>query len=75
MRGSNDLIWIGRAAAVAAKLSSIRSGNYASFITHDVYSRLDAASKIGSNGNPMWEAMPGTRHGLTIYRSGWKWKP
>lgn len=75
MRGANDLIWIGRAAAVAAKLSSIRSGNYASFITHDVYSRLDAASKTGSNGDPMWEAMPGTKHGLTIYRSGWKWKP
>jgi adenylate cyclase len=75
MRGSNDLIWIGRAAAVAAKLSSIRTGAYASYITQDVYSRLDAASKTSPNGQPMWEAIPGTKYGLAIYRSGWKWKP
>lgn len=75
MRGSNDLIWVGRSAAVAAKLSSIRAGTYASYITHDVYSRLDAASKTSSDGRPMWDAMPGTKYGLTIYRSGWKWKP
>jgi adenylate cyclase len=75
MRGSNDLIWIGRAAAVAAKLSSIRAGSYASYITQDVFARLDAASKTSSDGQPMWEAMPATKYGLTIYRSGWKWRP
>jgi adenylate cyclase len=75
MRGSNDLIWIGRAAAVAAKLSSIRQGGYSSYITSDVYSWLKDEAKIGSNGDPMWQLLPGTKYGLEIYRSNWKWTP
>jgi uridylate cyclase len=76
MRGENDLIWIGRSAAVAAKLSSIRDVGWTSFITKDVYDNLNEPSKIG--GDPMremWEKVPVKHHGLTIYRSNWHWKP
>lgn len=73
MRGSNDLIWIGRAAAVAAKLSSIRTGP-ASFITKDVYDNLNADAKL-SNGQDMWKLEATKRHGLTVYSSTWRWKP
>lgn len=78
MRGSNDLIWIGRAAGIGAKLSSIRETNYRSYITEDVYNRLldpskykDAATKSGN----MWEPMATKQYGLTIYRSSYHWKP
>ncbi len=75
MRGSNDLIWIGRSAAVAAKLSSIRDGNWASFITEDVYLWLKDEAKYGPKKEPMWTAMPTKHHGQTIYRSTWFWEP
>ena len=55
-RGSNDLIWIGRAPNLAAKLSDIRESPYDSFITEDVYNRLKDSSKYGGKENTnMWE--------------------
>jgi class 3 adenylate cyclase len=75
MRGSNDLIWIGRAAAVAAKLSSIRDARHRSFMTADVYRRLNHDAKFGPKGEEMWEVSPTTTYGLTIYRSAWHWRP
>jgi class 3 adenylate cyclase len=76
IRGSNDLVWVGRAANYAAKLCSIRSGIYTSFITADVYNALHESAKIG--GNPqrnMWEEYWWDEYGITIYRSSWYWVP
>lgn len=75
VRGSNDLVWVGRAANYAAKLCSLREGAYASWITKDVYDALTDKEKIGPNGNPMWESRTWTARGLTVYRSSWNWKP
>jgi hypothetical protein len=75
MRDSNDLVWIGRAAAVAAKLSSVRGTRHRSFITNDVYARLREDVKKGPKGEDMWERMPGIHHGQVVYRSTWQWKP
>ncbi len=75
MRGSNDLIWIGRAAAVAAKLSSIRQDPYASYITRDVYDWLKDEAKLGgAEKSPMWEQMTAAQYGQTVYRSSWWWE-
>ena len=49
IRGSNDLVWVGRSANYAAKLSS-RSGP-PSQITVDVYNLLNDASKYGKDGS------------------------
>lgn len=75
IRGSNDLVWVGRAANYAAKLCSIRSG-YASFITADVYNGLADNLKI-NNGRSMWEKVNWSEFSknITIYRSGWLWQP
>lgn len=73
IRGSNDLVWVGRAANYAAKLSS-RSGP-PSQITADVYDQLAKRSKIGSNGENMWTKTTASEIGnKTIYTSTWEWE-
>lgn len=76
IRGSNDLVWVGRAANYAAKLCSLRYSNYASYITEDVFKMLNDETKNG--GNPkrcMWEKIAWTDQGIDAYRSNWHWKP
>jgi class 3 adenylate cyclase len=75
MRDSNDLIWVGRAAAVAAKLSTTRNRPYRSFITNDVFSMLRDDVKKGPKGQAMWEQVPTKQYGHVVYRSSWQWKP
>ena len=52
IRGANDLVWVGRAANHAAKLSA-RSGPV-SQITGEVYERLGQSSRMGDNGQSLW---------------------
>lgn len=75
IRGSNDLVWVGRAANYAAKLSSYRNGAYRTFITGDIFGRLNDNSKYG--GNPkrlMWDKLMWSETGITIYGSTWWWE-
>lgn len=77
-RGSNDLIWIGRAPNLAAKLSDIREDGYHSYITKDVFSVLNEIAKYG--GDPkklMWEerSFKFIGESVIVYRSSWSWKP
>jgi class 3 adenylate cyclase len=67
------LVWVGRAANYAAKLSEL-SGEHASWITEAVYLRLDDASKFGKDENPMWEArIWSDMNNMRVYRSNWQW--
>jgi class 3 adenylate cyclase len=76
IRGSNDLVWVGRAANYAAKLSSINEPGYSSYITHDVFKKLmDIAKYGGSEKELMWEARNFEKQGISIHRSNWWWKP
>lgn len=73
VRGSNDLVWVGRAANHAAKLSDLPP-DYPTWITADVYSRLQDVAKV-TGGKPMWEARLWTAMGnQTIYGSSWYWE-
>ena len=73
IRGANDLVWVGRAANYAAKLSA-RSGP-ATQITSEVYQALNNNTKIGSNGQNMWQAATSREIGnKQIYTSNWYWK-
>jgi class 3 adenylate cyclase len=74
IRGSNDLVWVGRAANYAAKLCSLRVGNYASYVTADVFNVMNESAK-NSSGKPMWEATKWTEKGITVYRSRWMRTP
>lgn len=74
IRGSNDLVWVGRAANYAAKLCSLRYSNYASYITSDVYNNMADEAKF-SSGKPMWESTHWGEKKITVYRSNWMWAP
>jgi class 3 adenylate cyclase len=72
IRGSNDLVWVGRAANYAAKLAALDHA-YPTWITKSVYDVLMKPSKF-SNGVDMWESRSWTSMGgMTIYRSAYHW--
>ena len=71
IRGSNDLVWIGRAANHAAKLNGL-SSDFPTRITKEVFDLLNEKSKFG--GDPislMWTKANWTETGREIYRSTW----
>lgn len=70
IRGSNDLVWVGRAANYAAKLAAL-SHFYSTYITEAVYSVILNEAKF-SKGQDMWEKC--YWKGLTIYRSNYWWR-
>jgi adenylate cyclase len=83
IRNNNDLVWVGRAPNVAAKLSAIREG-YATYITKTVFDNMLDGSKISHAdfappNTLMWESRSwntGKAYGAeTVYRSNWWWKP
>lgn len=72
IRGANDLVWIGRAANWAAKLTTL-SHDYPTRITKAVYEAMMDSSKI-SSGKNMWESVSWTaNNNAPIYRSRWTW--
>lgn len=74
VRGANDLVWVGRAANYAAKLSSLPA-SYATYITKEVYDMMLNELKVASDGRPMWEAVKwNTFDDRIIYRSDWWWR-
>ena len=74
IRGSNDLVWVGRSANYAAKLTTL-SSDYASRITGNVYNKLHESAKYSNGDSSMWEKVIwNTMDDMTIYRSTWWWK-
>jgi class 3 adenylate cyclase len=77
VRGDNDLVFIGSAPNLAAKLSEIRNSPYHSYITHAVFRKLNRNAKISSQGEQMWGAVEIELGDETwdCYRSSWRRKP
>jgi class 3 adenylate cyclase len=72
VRGANDLVWVGRAANYAAKLTDL--SDRSSWITEDVYTAIRDDAKI-YNGTNMWEAFTWNKMSdLQIYGSNWWWR-
>lgn len=71
VRGDNDLVWIGRAANYAAKLTALQGK--ATWITKAVYDRLREELKY-SEGKSMWEARTWTQmNNIPVYCSNYWW--
>jgi class 3 adenylate cyclase len=76
VRGSNDLVWVGRAANYAAKLCALRSAGYSAFVTHDVFSNMHNDAKHGGNPvQPMWTQLIWSEKNAYVYGSSWCWTP
>ena len=74
IRGSNDLVWVGRAANYAAKLSGLDAG-YGALLTEDVYDSMPDSKKFSVNGDAMWQRLNWHEFNMTIYGSTWTWSP
>jgi class 3 adenylate cyclase len=73
IRNANDLVWVGRSANYAAKLSSL-SSDYRTYITEEVYNVL-APDLRDSNRQPIWESRSWTAmNGKTVYASNYWWE-
>lgn len=74
VRNDNDIVWVGRAANYAAKLTALNG--YPVYITGTVFDCLADDAKFG--GNPqrlMWEERTWTSmNNLRIFRSDWTWE-
>jgi class 3 adenylate cyclase len=73
VRGANDLVWVGRAANYAAKLSA-RSDTYSTYVTGEVFAGMNQSVKTSSDGRAMWTALRWAEFdNRVIYGSTWWW--
>jgi class 3 adenylate cyclase len=72
VRNDNDLVWVGRAANYAAKLSNL-SDSYAVYITDDVYKKMNEVART-TDGKNMWTQLSWKAMAdMKIYGTTWKW--
>ncbi len=71
VRGDNDLVWVGRSANHAAKLTTF-SSEYPTRITAEVYANSHESVKY-TNGISMWDKHEWTDMGRSYYKSNWLW--
>lgn len=73
VRRDNDLVWVGRAANWAAKLTDL-TPDYPTRITKAVYDGMLEEAKTAKDGRSMWESRVWTAmQNHLIYRSNWRW--
>jgi class 3 adenylate cyclase len=74
VRGGNDIVWVGRAANYAAKLTELKLTEK-TWITDDVYRKMaDNAKYGGPNSESMWKSYKWSQNGdQQIYGSTWWW--
>jgi class 3 adenylate cyclase len=73
-RGSNDLVWVGRAANHAAKLAALPP-DWATYITDDVYENIHETTKVATAGENMWTPLVWTEFDRSrIYGSSYWWE-
>ncbi len=74
VRNDNDLVWVGRAANHAAKMTEIEEDNTV-FISDAVFKKLRDRSKFGGANNELiWRPRTWTQMGnIAIHSSTWTW--
>jgi adenylate cyclase len=76
IRNNNDLVWIGRAPSLAAKLSDVREYPNCVYISDACFKRLPHADKTNGDKD-LWESrsMPFGGNKLTVHRTRFMRKP
>jgi class 3 adenylate cyclase len=74
VRGDNDIVWVGRAANYAAKLTDLKLPER-TWVTETAFDRLAAEVRMGgSPAQSMWKSYNWTQQGgERIYGSTWRW--
>jgi class 3 adenylate cyclase len=73
VRGGNDIVWVGRAANYAAKLTELKL-DVRTWVTKDTYDRMHEDVKLGSDSKvSMWKEYKWSQNGdILIYGSTWR---
>lgn len=71
IRNNNDIIWIGKAPAFAAKLSDIRNYPWSVYMSSRSYKKLSDGAKLNHEGKNIWVAVERTVGGMTetVYKT------
>jgi len=74
VRGGNDIVWVGRAANYAAKLTELKLSER-TWITDDVFNKIADTAKFGGKNNElMWKSYKWSQNGdFPIHGSTWQW--
>ena len=74
VRGGNDIVWVGRAANYAAKLTNLNLEER-TWVTEDAFNRLADEAKLGGPMKQlMWKKFRWSQQGdMPIYGSTWWW--
>jgi class 3 adenylate cyclase len=77
VRGTNDLVFVGSAPNIAAKLSEVRNSPYHVYVTHTVFNKLNRGARTSSQDKPMWTPVQVKLSDETwdCYRSSWWRQP
>ena len=68
--GDNDLVWVGRAANRAAKLTALGTPEYPIWVSQQVYLKMNPPLRNYVNGNSAWEARTWkTMNDSIVYRT------
>lgn len=70
VRGANDLVWVGEAANVAAKLSSVDDESYSIYATRNVYDSANSVVK-NINGTLVWYDVDGLKAGRRVCKTNY----
>ena len=74
IRGDNDLVWVGNAANMAAKMCAIRDGKYSTFISKEIYENIKNEAKFDDNGKNMWLTYHWAEYSKNIYCTSYYWE-
>lgn len=72
--GANDIVWVGEAANIAAKLTNVSDDSYPIYITKKVFDSLNSSVVKNESGSLMWQDVNELRFGRQVYKSNWWWR-
>jgi class 3 adenylate cyclase len=73
VRGTNELVWVGRCANTAARLSALRKGDVSIWITRRVLRELPD-SWLHSDGEATWRSYEAEKIGRSVWGSNMMWE-
>lgn len=71
--GMNDIVWVGEAANLAAKLTSVNDEVFPIYITKKVFDALNISVVKSGSGNMMWQDVGELKFGRQVYKTNWQW--
>lgn len=72
VHGSNDVVWVGEPANLAAKLTTLDDVDYPIWITKLVYDAMHDSVRH-SKGKNMWSEVDELQFGRSVYKTNWWW--